>query len=299
MSGFADLGRPADRDQFATQADWPQPPGTRTAHGHTERAALQQHQLHAGYQPILCLRSGAVWALEALSRWTHADGRCTDAASHLPALRALGLMAEVDWVTINDALNAIAHWRARRGHAGTPVIHLNLSQELLGSPWFVEHFLRLAEIAGLRPAELAVEVAETLDLEAQPRAHASLAALAERGVALVLDDFAAGHSALNTLIRLPFAAIKTDKSLLRSARTHARGSRLLAWLQDLATRLDTRLIVEGIESSEDLQLATDCGCELVQGWLFAGALDRRGVEQLLLRQGVVARTGARPDPMSP
>ena len=95
-----------------------------------------------------------------------------------------------------------------------------------------------------------------------------LAALREQGIGLALDDFGTGYGSLSRLRRLPFTALKLDRSFVGNLPEDREDAAILRAIRDLATAMDLRLVAEGVEQEAQRRFLAGLGCEEGQGWLF-------------------------------
>jgi len=88
------------------------------------------------------------------------------------------------------------------------------------------------------------------------------------GVEVAMDDFGTGYSSLGSLAKVPFQKIKIDRSFVRDLASSPEARAILATIVDLARTLGMTTTAEGIETAEQLSIVKDCGCTLMQGYLF-------------------------------
>jgi diguanylate cyclase (GGDEF)-like protein len=233
---------------------------------HELRQALRDGQLRLHYQPQLDLRAGETAGMEALLRWQHPDRGLLSPDEFLPAVEHSALMHELtEWV-LTQALADCAAWTAG-GCAWT--VAVNVSARDLERPEFGNVVDRLAGAAGVRPAQLLLEVTETA-LPADPTAASrSLTTLADRGYRTALDDFGVGFTSLTHLRSLSFTEVKIDRAFVAGIGVHAEDAAVIRALVELAHGLGLRVCAEGVETPETADWLAAVGCDRAQGYLFS------------------------------
>ncbi|MGI9606248.1 MAG: EAL domain-containing protein, partial [Acidimicrobiales bacterium] len=167
-----------------------------------------------------------------------------------------------DW-TVREAIKAGADVN---DHDASPItIAVNLSAIQLGRSDLTESVAAALDFHDLAPSLLAFELTESYLIDQVDSARKTLDELHELGVQLIIDDFGTGYSTFEYLISLPIMAIKIDPSFTR----RLAGPRAAAMLRGLATscaELDMMVVVEGIETAEQLEAARSAGASHAQGF---------------------------------
>ncbi|GGO93221.1 putative bifunctional diguanylate cyclase/phosphodiesterase [Stakelama pacifica] len=228
------------------------------------RSAIDSDQFHIHYQPVVDARTGRLVGFEALLRWTHPGYGDVEPAKFIRLAEETRLITPIGAWVLRTACREAATWpEAYR-------IAVNISAEQLHSPGFVQSVADALEESGLAAHRLELEVTESVFLDEGSNAITSLEKLVALGVRLSMDDFGTGYSALGYLSRIRFAAIKIDRSFVRSAATGKLESvAILRAVVTLAESLGMGTIAEGVESAEEHRTVQDFGCSHVQGNYFA------------------------------
>jgi CheY-like chemotaxis protein len=148
---------------------------------------------------------------------------------------------------------------------------VNLGALDLADPALVERVRGILGSAGLDPHRLTVEVTETVVMADLDETALQLEALERLGVRIALDDFGTGYSSLSYLQRLPISVLKVDRSLVSGGRRRERS--ILRSVADLGQSLAMQVVLEGIESPREVELARDLGCGFGQGHHLGRPLD--------------------------
>ncbi|WP_285675121.1 putative bifunctional diguanylate cyclase/phosphodiesterase, partial [Paralimibaculum aggregatum] len=236
------------------------------------RRAAAEGQFVAHFQPQLRLGDGGLLGFEALVRWDHPEKGVLEPCYFLEIAADAGLMEAIDSAMLERALDGLVRMRAT-GHA-VPRVSLNLSAVALRDPGRVDRILWAVDRRDLVPADLAVELLETVRIvgDADP-AVACIDRLARLGFGTELDDFGTGYACLANLSRLNVSALKIDRSLVRQMRAgggegESQGREIVRAIIALAGRLGVSVLAEGIERAEETALLRELGCGLGQGFAF-------------------------------
>ena len=234
------------------------------------RLALQHDGgLHLAYQPIVT-QDGEVALLEALVRWQHPTEGALAPSEFLPVAAAAGLLPALDrWV-----IARVCEQRRAWADAGAAVsVSVNITPETVSHGNLVDWVEDSCAITGTDPTGLVLELTETAVLDHPAAASRTLAALRRQGVRIALDDFGTGYSSLSLLRDLPVDIVKIDRSFVHGLVPDSADGVIVRAATDLAHALGMRTVAEGIETVDEWRAATTLGCDLMQGWHIARALD--------------------------
>ncbi len=230
------------------------------------RTLLENDRLVLEYQPIVDLTTGNPAKIEALARLRAEDGTLVRPITFLPGFgtRELVLLFQLG---LDQALSQLGLCLE---HHPELIVSLNLPPAVLieaGCAQWVEQALRRHHIA---PQRLELEVLEDEEFHDLETARTTLQTLDGLGVRLVMDDLGAGYSSLLRLRSLPFGTVKIDQGLVREiARDPERVIDFISGLVRLAKSLKLRVIVEGLESAELVEVASLLGADEGQGYALA------------------------------
>lgn len=234
------------------------------------RRAIVEGGLTLHYQPIVDLVSERILAVEALVRWQHPTRGLIAPGEFIPVAEESGLIVPLGRWVLQSACRQLAAWRAA-GVAGMDLgVSVNLSARQVGTAGIVADVATAISSAGLRPADLELEITETVAMAEDERTIATLRALGDLGVRLAVDDFGAGASPLGYLRRCPVDALKIDRSYVTGLTApDGEGERMIRAVLAFAATLGMAVTAEGIETPEQASRLHDIGCERGQGYLFA------------------------------
>lgn len=231
------------------------------------RNAIDGDQLVLHYQPVMHLATGDCSGIEALVRWQHPERGLLPPSEFVPLAEQHDLVVPLTRWVLRTATRQVAAWDA----AGLPlVVGVNISAHHFAAGTLLADVAEALADAGLPPERLVLELTETSVAEDPERAAAQFAALRISGVEVSIDDFGRGFSSLSQLISLPVGVLKIDRSLVVGVdgRAHEAAAAIEA-VVGLAAAFGMRTLAEGVETAEQLAVATELGCTFAQGFHIA------------------------------
>jgi EAL domain-containing protein (putative c-di-GMP-specific phosphodiesterase class I) len=241
------------------------------------RSALAHDQLSLAYQPIVDLRTGTVYAMEALLRFGDSDLAGWDVAEVIEAAEESGLVIPVGGWVLDAAVSTLAGW-IRDGHDIR--MSVNVSARQVEAELFARQVNNALLCHGVPASALVLEITEHQLVRDVEASHTELARLRSLGVRISLDDFGTGYSSLAYLPRLPLDGLKIDRSLV----SRVGGARdTVPSVLRLGRDLALSVVAEGVETVEQLVLLRSAGCTLGQGYLFSPALPLEEATALVAR----------------
>nr|WP_197501517.1 bifunctional diguanylate cyclase/phosphodiesterase [Hyphomonas sp. Mor2] len=225
------------------------------------KSAIKNGQIRAAVQPIANANTLDTVAYELLTRWINSGfERDPSPKDFIPIAEKLGLLNEILWVTLDEALSCLNLTHER--------LAINVSPAQLVASDFLESLLRILERHEVRPHAITIEITEEVAFRNVERNVAILKQARDLGFSIALDDFGTGYSSLSMLDTLPLDKLKIDQSFVRKSdkSTHSK-SILLAAIR-LAKQLGLESCVEGIETEQAARRIALLGADTIQGyWL--------------------------------
>ncbi len=210
-------------------------------------------RLTVAYQPVYQLEPRRLVGFEALARLTGHDGESIAPDDFIPLAEETGMISRLGEMVLDQALAALADFNLRHHQSERTTMAVNVSASQAQHahlPTLIGAALRKH---GLEPADLVVELTESVLLESSPSTVRQLTELQDLGVGIAMDDFGTGYASLQYLATLPFDTLKVDKSFTHGMKLGRTNAAILNAVAALADELDKTCIVEGIETQAQLE----------------------------------------------
>ncbi|MFP9527658.1 EAL domain-containing protein [Pectobacterium brasiliense] len=230
--------------------------------------ALRQKEFELHYQPIIKLDTAQVVGCEALIRWRHSDGRLITPDSFIPMIRQVGLMKELTFFVINEALQTANVLRHRYPEM---FVSINLEAAEFEDIAVFNYLVEQIAVYDLDGANVNVELTESSMIEPQ-KAAPMVELYQQKGVDVAIDDFGTGYSGLSYLERVKANKLKIDKSFVGNISDHSPTDIVLSHIVSMAHCLNLHIVAEGIETPAQEAYLKSLGVAYAQGWLYSKAL---------------------------
>jgi EAL domain-containing protein (putative c-di-GMP-specific phosphodiesterase class I) len=233
------------------------------------REGIEAGQLVLHYQPKVVLESGTAVGVEALVRWQHPRRGLLGPDQFIPLAEQTGLIQPLtEWV-VRTARAQQATWHAD----GLDVdMAVNLSVRSLYDPDLLDLLGELMHAYSTGDCQFEVELTESTLMSDPNRARAVVDGLRSLGVRVSVDDFGTGYSSLAYLKRLPLDELKVDRCFVHDMATDTRDQAVVKAIIDLSHTLGMRVVAEGVEDAQSMDMLAQLGCDLVQGYYLARPL---------------------------
>ncbi|KTB85374.1 putative bifunctional diguanylate cyclase/phosphodiesterase [Pseudomonas syringae] len=231
------------------------------------RGALERDEFILHFQPKVSLVDGRISGLEALLRWNHPEQGMVSPADFIPILEDTGLIIPVgEWV-IRKVCETLKSWEEHNIRLVPIAINLSVRQlQVKGLAEIVKHIF---EEYGINPALLEFELTESMLMIDPESAVEILRDIKSYGISLSVDDFGTGYSSLAYLKRFPLDALKIDRAFIKDITSNHEDAAITRAVIVLAHELGLKVIAEGVETVDQLELLVTYGCDQMQGYLFS------------------------------
>lgn len=230
------------------------------------RRAVAEGELVCHYQPEIDLRTGRLYALEALVRWNHPTQGLLAPGVFIPYAEANGVIGMIFRRVLDEALNSQDRWQATYGWR--PPVAVNVSAQQASDPDLVDAVLAALAAHGAGPSALILEVTETALVENEPLGSL-LGRLREHGVAIAIDDFGTGYSTVARVVRWDWDTLKIDMRFTSEIATSAKHRGIVDAMVTMAHALGLTAVAEGVEDQATVDVLRELGCDAAQGYLLA------------------------------
>lgn len=245
------------------------------------RKALQAGQLQVHFQPVINLLHGDIVKAEALLRWQHPELGTVEPSIFIPIAEEAGLIGKIgDWV-FQQAAACSKRWSEQ---IGMPFqISVNKSPLHFMSHSTEADWYRHISDLGLSGHHISVEITEGLLLHASGNVFEQLIKYRNAGVQVAIDDFGTGYSSMAYLQKFHIDYLKIDQSFVRDIATNSAHRTIAETIIVMAHKLGLKVIAEGIETQEQLDILYAAKSDYGQGYYFSHPLPEVEFEKLLLK----------------
>lgn len=243
------------------------------------RETLFHQQFSLVYQPIVSLKSRHVVGVEALLRWEHLSLGNIPPSSFIPVAEECGMIIKIgEWV-LRTACAQAKKWQNQGLDRVQMSINLSARQFRLAN--IFEQIQRVLSETQLDSRYIALELTESVIMDDVEKNIVILNKMKQMGISIVIDDFGIGYSSLNYLKRLPVDKLKIDKSFVQDIPEDLDDMSITAAIIALATKLNLKVIAEGVETLEQVNFLLAHHCDEIQGYYFSEPLDADKCTRLL------------------
>jgi diguanylate cyclase (GGDEF)-like protein/PAS domain S-box-containing protein len=230
------------------------------------RNAIRQNQLQLFYQ-VQVDHLGQPFGAEALVRWIHPKRGMIPPLQFIPLAEESGLIVPLGFWVLDSACQQLKAWQADP-HYSQLTLSVNISAKQFKQPNFVAEVKALIEKHAIDPANLRMELTESMLLDNVEETVNYMNALGQLGVQFSLDDFGTGYSSLQYLKRLPLYQLKIDQSFVKDIVTDSHDRTIVRTIIAMAQSMYISVIAEGVETKEQQELLLTNGCRRYQGYYF-------------------------------
>jgi EAL domain-containing protein (putative c-di-GMP-specific phosphodiesterase class I) len=256
-------------------------------------------ELH--YQPLINCRTGGIDAFEALLRWRHPRRGLISPGEFIPVAEESGFVIRLGQWVIEQACAAAAHWAEPYGVA------VNVSTSQFRSAELPTIVAAALSQSGLAPDRLELEITESAFIDDASGAVSVLRRMQALGIHLALDDFGTGFSSLSYLRLFPFDKVKIDQSFVPDIGHSKAATTIVEAIITLCHKLSLSVLVEGVETTQQLDVLRALGCDQVQGYLLGrpapaesfGPVQAEQIRALIFGSRGAAATPAEPMALTP
>ncbi len=250
------------------------------------RQAIEGGDLTLAYQPLIGADSNEMVGVEALVRWNRPGHGPVSPDVFIPVAETSGLIEALGLFVLRKACETAKQWPELR-------IAVNVSPGQFRNPAFtdyVRYVLRQTEIEAKR---VTLEVTEGYMIQNPKRTRQAIEQLKTLGVKIALDDFGSGFSSIGYLRQFGFNRIKIDRSLIMDIEHSESQREMLKATVALASSLDIPVTAEGIETPEQADIASQFGCDTLQGFFFSKPVSAEDITERLMEARARKTSGRR------
>lgn len=243
------------------------------------RKAIESKEIKVFYQPKFDSINGKAVGAEALARWIKADGTVIPPSEFVPVLEETGYVTILDWYMLEEVCAFLKN-RLDKGEK-TVTVSVNFSRLHTGEADYIERLCKTVDDYSVPHNIVEVEITESAMACDGNDIIEFIKKIRDAGFSVSIDDFGSGLSSLNFVKDVPANVIKIDKSLLSENCESEKERIVLESIFEFAHRLKMITVAEGVETKEQLGFLRTCGCEVIQGYLFAKPMNEDDFRKVL------------------
>jgi PAS domain S-box-containing protein len=244
------------------------------------RKALDQGEFRVYYQPIVSLQTGKIAGFEALTRWQRPEG-IVSPFEFIAVAEEIGLIIPMNRQLVHEACQHLRSWQSEFPSSPPLTMSVNVSSREFAQPDLASEIRKALPQTGVDPGCLQLEIIETIAMGDAEKSGRVLAQLQALGVRLSIDDFGTGYSSLSRLRRIPVDTLKIDRAFISHMDSDPESREIVRIIIMLAHNLGLKVVAEGAETEEHVNLLKQLNCEMVQGYFFSRPADDQAMSQLL------------------
>ncbi len=239
------------------------------------RRSIERQELRLNYQPIIAIENKSLIGFEALIRWEHSQMGLISPEDFIPIAEETNFIYQIgDWI-LDEAFKQLKAWNDNPAIREPLSININISSKQLSQPSLPENLLDLIKHHQIDPAQVKLEVTESILMESGPQSIEILNQLKGIGVQLAIDDFGTGYSSLSYLHKFPIDMLKIDRSFISEIDKAKQNTclNITNSIINLAHSLGVKVVAEGVERIYHLAWLQQQHCDYAQGYLFSKPLN--------------------------
>ena len=245
------------------------------------RKALDQGEFRVHYQPIVSLLTGKITGFEALTRWQRPEGILLP-IEFIPVAEEIGLIIPMNRQLLREACQHLRSWQYEFPSSPPLTMSVNITSREFAQPDLAAEIRKSLELSGVDPGCLQLEIIETIAMGDAEKSGHVLSQLKALGVCLSIDDFGTGYSSLSRLRRIPVDTLKIDRAFISHMDSDPESREIVRIIIMLAHNLGLKVVAEGAETEEHINLLKQLNCEMAQGYFFSRPADDQAMLSLLV-----------------
>jgi EAL domain-containing protein (putative c-di-GMP-specific phosphodiesterase class I) len=248
--------------------------------------ALEHQEFELYYQPIISLKTNRLAGFEALIRWKNPKRGFISPIEFIPLAEDTGLIVAVgDWV-MKEACQQLQKWLTKFPEDADLKMSINLASHQIREADLLDKLDAVLAETGIDGSAIRLEITESTLMDQGEQTIAKLSQLRARNIQLSIDDFGQGYSSLSYLHRFPINILKVDRAFVNQMSDGGENIEIVRTITVLAHTLNMRVVAEGVETVEQMEILKQLGCEYGQGYLFSPPLTAEAAELLILNRNI-------------
>ncbi|MEO4053029.1 EAL domain-containing protein [Solibacillus sp. CAU 1738] len=234
------------------------------------RKAIEHRDFNLVFQPKVCINTNTIIGVEALVRWQNDKLGNVSPAEFIPYAEETGLIIPISEIIIEKACEALTIMH-EQDLTNIP-ISINISSIHFQQQYFLDSILKILEKNNMSAQNIEIEVTERTVMNNAVETVNKFVRLKELGFKLSMDDFGTGYSSLSYLVRFPLDILKIDRSFIQHICSLEEKQAIVDAIIQMSHRLKMKVVAEGVESLQQVELLKKMGCDYIQGFFYSKPL---------------------------
>lgn len=239
------------------------------------KEAIENKAFKVFYQPKIYAKSEKIYGAEALVRW-YRDGNIIPPDKFIPLFEKNKFIIKLDVYMFEQVCEDLANWKEKFGVI--PNVSINVSKEQFIDENFIDKYVEICDKYNLKPQQIDLEITESATIEQNVNILNVLNKIKEKGFIISIDDFGTGYSSLSMLQNMPIDIIKIDKVFIDQADLTSNEN-IINYIMFIAKHLETKTIVEGVETREQIEFIKKIGGDIIQGYYVSKPISKEEFEK--------------------
>jgi diguanylate cyclase len=243
------------------------------------RKAMRLNEFTIHYQPKWDAKASKLTGLEALLRWEHGKLGPISPAEFIPIAEETGMIVGITRWVLKEVCMQNHAWQAE----GLPkvCVSVNMSLRVFESGALEEMVRDALRISSMDPADLELEITESIAMQDVEGTIVQLNAVKSFGVRISMDDFGTGYSSLGNLDRIPIDTLKIDQLFIRQSGVPSKQA-IISTIIAMAAHLKLDVVAEGVETAEQIDFLKSRGCNVMQGYFYGKPMHPHALREWML-----------------
>ncbi len=256
------------------------------------RRAVENDEFDVTFQPIISLKNGRLCGFEVLARWTHPERGPVSPIEFIAHAEETGLILQIGRSVLERGCRRLREWLDEGIGSPDLSVSVNVSKRQLVAPGMVDGVKRILADTRLTGRHLRLEITESVMMENPEFITEVLQRLKSLGIEIHMDDFGTGYSSLSFLHRFPLDVLKIDRAFMSMMSAESDYADVVHTVVAMAHTLNMKVIVEGVETREQLTQLMSLDCDFAQGYYFSAPVPAAAARAMIVQEPEWLKTAA-------
>lgn len=239
------------------------------------KLALKNNEFKVVYQPKISTKDESLAGAEALVRW-YKDEKIIPPNEFIPLFEKNKFIIKLDLYVFEQVCKDISSWKEK--YEEVPIISVNLSKGHFADNHFIDEYVKITDKYGIDRSKIDLEITESAIIDEGIDILRILNYIKKKGFIISIDDFGTGYSSLNMIQDIKADIMKIDKSFLDKADLNSNKN-IINYIVFIAKNLDMKIIVEGVETKNQVDFIKDLKCDMIQGYYYSKPISKEEFEE--------------------